>query len=271
MEELISSGIITPDGQIVVLEGWIGAAIAGLAAIASSIIASSSSKKQTNKTAAANMQLAEYQAEKNEALIDKQNAYNAPKAQMGRFSEAGLNPNLIYSQGNPGNQASPARYDAPTVDYHFTPFQIPEVLGMYQDFEMKQAQIENINASTDNVNERTINESLRHELMSLAGKKGALDLETKSILAPYQRAIGKIQYQKAGLDVQKLMNSFQQQNLNIKQTELRNENLRMQNTFQRYEEQFRKMGITSSDHILVRVLTRMLNKAGIDVMDYLKP
>ena len=32
-----------------------------------------------------------------------QNEYNSPQAQMKRFEEAGLNPALIYSQGNPGN------------------------------------------------------------------------------------------------------------------------------------------------------------------------
>lgn len=37
------------------------------------------------------------------AFWNMQNAYNTPKAQMQRFAEAGLNPNLIYSQGNNGN------------------------------------------------------------------------------------------------------------------------------------------------------------------------
>lgn len=35
-----------------------------------------------------------------------QNAYNSPKAQMQRFDEAGLNPNLVYTQGNAGNAGS---------------------------------------------------------------------------------------------------------------------------------------------------------------------
>lgn len=32
-----------------------------------------------------------------------QNDYNSPQAQMKRFQDAGLNPHLIYGQGNPGN------------------------------------------------------------------------------------------------------------------------------------------------------------------------
>ena len=36
----------------------------------------------------------------------KQQEYNSPKNQMNRFTEAGLNPQLIYGQGTPGNAAS---------------------------------------------------------------------------------------------------------------------------------------------------------------------
>lgn len=41
----------------------------------------------------------------NQRLIKEQNAYNSPRSQMLRFQSAGLNPHLIYGQGNPGNQS----------------------------------------------------------------------------------------------------------------------------------------------------------------------
>lgn len=47
---------------------------------------------------------------------DAMNAYNAPAAQMARYSAAGLNPNLIYSQGTPGNQTSATPFMTPEVD-----------------------------------------------------------------------------------------------------------------------------------------------------------
>lgn len=50
-----------------------------------------------------------------EKLIDKQNAYNTPAAQMQRFSDAGLNPNLIYGLGSNGNQ--PASGSVAPVDF----------------------------------------------------------------------------------------------------------------------------------------------------------
>lgn len=49
------------------------------------------------------------QREANKATRDlwrEQAEYNKPINQMARYQEAGLNPNLIYSQGNPGNMTS---------------------------------------------------------------------------------------------------------------------------------------------------------------------
>lgn len=48
-------------------------------------------------------------ADTNEAnlrLWREQAAYNTPANQMARYQAAGLNPNLVYSQGNPGNMTS---------------------------------------------------------------------------------------------------------------------------------------------------------------------
>lgn len=57
-----------------------------------------------------NMDLAKFQAEANERLLQKQLDYDRPVNQMARFQEAGLNPHLIYGQGSPGNQGTPLRY-----------------------------------------------------------------------------------------------------------------------------------------------------------------
>lgn len=42
----------------------------------------------------------------NVAQWERQNQYNTPQAQMERYKAAGLNPNLIYSQGSSGNASS---------------------------------------------------------------------------------------------------------------------------------------------------------------------
>lgn len=68
----------------------------------------------------AQRELAEYQAQWSEQMWNRQNEYNTPSAQMERFKAAGLNPNLIYGQGNAGNaQGAPSYPDvkqtAPSV------------------------------------------------------------------------------------------------------------------------------------------------------------
>lgn len=45
------------------------------------------------------------QGRHNKSLARFQNAYNTPSAQMQRFRDAGLNPNLVYTQGSSGNMS----------------------------------------------------------------------------------------------------------------------------------------------------------------------
>lgn len=58
---------------------------------------------------AGNYLLAQDAWNKSVEMWDKTNAYNSPKAQMARFKEAGLNPNLIYGQMG-STTASPIEY-----------------------------------------------------------------------------------------------------------------------------------------------------------------
>jgi len=260
MEELISSGIITPDGQLVVLEGWIGAAIAGVAALVSAIIASSSSKKQTKATNQANLALAEHQMQANEKLVDKQNAYNSPIAQMTRYAGAGLNPNLIYGTGSAsaGNQAAPVKYEAPRIDEHFSPFQIPELLGMYQDFAMKKAQTENIEAATSLTMERNM-------LSKLAGRAGEFDLSAKRQLFPYQEDIMQSKQQQNRTTVNQLLETLKQTRLKEPMIGIQQNKATQDYLFSSLRNEWAKMGVTSSDNMFVRVFARMLDEGGFQL------
>lgn len=98
----------------------------------------------------ANRELAEYQYGKQLEMWHLQNQYNAPSAQMQRFKEAGLNPNLIYGQGNPGNASTLPQYQAPRMSpVNYMPNDVPNVLSMFQDYQMKQAQTDNLRAQND--------------------------------------------------------------------------------------------------------------------------
>lgn len=96
------------------------AIIAGVAAIASSIIGSRSANK-ANKRIADNQNDLNYKLfrEQNaftQQMADKQNAYNTPLAQRRRFEEAGLNPALMLGQFNAGQaEAVTSATPAPAV------------------------------------------------------------------------------------------------------------------------------------------------------------
>lgn len=145
-------------GPLAIL-GAVGAAT-GLAGSAASYFG----QKSTNKT---NIKLAEQGRQHDVDMWNKQNAYNTPEMQMQRYKEAGLNPNLIYGSGqaSAGN-ASPAQ-KAPIAETSnamatFGQNQLIPVLSQYNDWQVKKAQIRNIEEETNN--KTMTNEILSHSL-----------------------------------------------------------------------------------------------------------
>ena len=122
---------------------------AGIAAVSSGIQAGSQAGQN-----AADRQFTEkmYNTQRQHALEDRdwQAAYNAPSAQMQRYMDAGLNPNLIYGKVNTdapavrssqvGNFSQPAPQwgNMGTASIH-----------AFQDTQLKQAQTDNVKALTE--------------------------------------------------------------------------------------------------------------------------
>lgn len=93
-----------------------------------------------------------YDLQRGHALQDwnMQNAYNTPAAQMGRYRDAGLNPNLIYGQSNEAGvvrstDAKSWNPQAPDMSGFGT------VMDKYFNTQMKEAQINNARAINDNL------------------------------------------------------------------------------------------------------------------------
>lgn len=103
---------------------WIPLAIAATQ-VASNIIANKHAanvaKRNTNLTIRENKIQAEKAYNIQEQGIKEMNKYNSPSEQMERFRKAGLAPQLIYSQGNAGNQSRIAEYQAAKTDYNYQP------------------------------------------------------------------------------------------------------------------------------------------------------
>lgn len=121
------------------MPGWIvPLASAAVGAIGSWLFA--------DKQAKSNARLAQFQNSQNLKYQAQQNEYNSPEQQMARFKSAGLNPNLIYGQGNPGNQSAPVHYpDVKPADYQKV---MDNFVPAMNQTAMTQAQTQAINAKT---------------------------------------------------------------------------------------------------------------------------
>lgn len=93
----------------------LGGIAAGVGALASGVAGGLMNKTAQRDANKVNIQLAREQQQFAQKMIQQQNEYNTPVAQMQRYAQAGLNPNLVYSQGNPGNQTSIPSYQRADV------------------------------------------------------------------------------------------------------------------------------------------------------------
>lgn len=116
-------------------------------------------RQNTDKTIAANKAEAELAYKRNLEMWNLQNAYNDPKAQMARYQGAGLNPNLMYGQGNSGNANTPPAYQPPHIQYQYQAGKygaaaasvIPMMMNVgewVQNMRIKEAQLKGIQTET---------------------------------------------------------------------------------------------------------------------------
>jgi len=129
-----------------------------------SFINNYAAKQAQERENKANRQMAEYQYSKDLEMWNRQNEYNNPQSQMERFKAAGLNPNLIYGQGNAGNASTLPKYSAPTIKKRAGLPDIQGVIPAYQDYELKQAQTDNVTANTRLQEEKATSEAVNRAM-----------------------------------------------------------------------------------------------------------
>lgn len=98
-------------------------------------------------------------------IFDRDAAYNSPAAQMARFKEAGLNPNLIYGQGTSGITSGTAVQASGNIQKPDIIAGIMESVMMGKELEYKDAQIDNIRANTEFINTRGGTEEFKQKRM----------------------------------------------------------------------------------------------------------
>lgn len=109
-----------------------------------------------------------------------QNAYNTPSAQMERLRRAGLNPYTLNASADPGNAgavSSPDMNTPDTIGYssashpgmseNMPELQLDSVVTKFFDAQLRQKQIQRMDAEIENIRQDTVNKSKNFDLMSL--------------------------------------------------------------------------------------------------------
>lgn len=166
------------------------------ASVADSAMNTMGSVKNTEMTIKANRELAEYQYGKQLEMWNLANQYNSPAQQMKRFKEAGLNPNLIYSRGEPGNSPNVLpQYQSPRVEYKYDYNQrLGNAISRYQDTKMRSAQINNVETLTRAQEEEII-------LKKLAQKRGLTQWEREKFDLEFEKEVRQTKMDKLQADL----------------------------------------------------------------------
>lgn len=116
-----------------------------------------------NRQAIAYRRAAADQHKYNMELMKYQLDYNTPKNQMARYKEAGLNPNLVYNQGNPGNmQSAPSYPDIKVPDYQAVTSGLGSQLA---DLSVKAGQAKLLSTQADLNKVKTDESAVKQDLM----------------------------------------------------------------------------------------------------------
>lgn len=229
-----------------------------------------------------------YQMQRNDALADwmRNNAYNTPEAQMQRFKQAGLNPNLIYKQTN---EAAPVR-STDVKSWNPTPPQFDlgaiaqsalfagvdlrqreaNVQNTEEAVRLNQARIKETEARTAGLIEGTLKTSQQNKRYNeiVDSQLSVMKANVNRQLAETNQTITKTDQMKALFTT-----GLQQAVLEVEKTRLGNaktqaerslilqniENAKKDGELKRLDIELKKMGIMPGDNLFMRILGRQLS------------
>ena len=181
----------------------VAAAIGAAGSIASSIGASQRQKKVNQQNYAWNAAEAQKQRDFQERMWNAANVYNSPLAQMNRFKEAGLNPNLIYGQMGSTNAGVPSGAKGSA---NAEVGQGPQIFSDAMQGFVKSAMAHNVqHAQIDNINQDTANKSVDN-LLKL------LKLDTDQVRNKYEKEVYQFNLQSAQENARKAMHEANRAN-----------------------------------------------------------
>ena len=268
-----------------------GAALGAGSQLAGGLINSAAQQRANDQNLVFSREM--YERQRRDALEfwNMQNTYNSPANQMARFREAGLNPNLIYGQGNNGNAGTistpdvqPVNFRASTPGDGLASAGLTFLNSMY-DLRIKGAQADNLETQNEVIQQDAKLRAVQvaagltrngREMLGLS-----LDSELYSTNADLQRE--RLRQTKVTTDIALRRDEREavMQSSNLREAAQRIINMRMQaaqssaerarilesvqqikrsNILQDLEIQLRKRGITWNDPMYARVAGRIIGE-----------
>lgn len=237
------------------------AGIAGASALAGAGISAAGAAQANRRGVALTREMRQSDIE----MWHKANAYNSPIQQMQRLREAGLNPNLIY-----GNGATHTAQQAPSA-------KVPEIqnelasmgqlnavpiLSMYQDMQVKKAQMDNLKKQMEYTDSKIINEGLKAISTSVNTEKNQFSLGQARRLADSQFETAMANLDKIRQDVnlkmvqQRLSQEFQPYKIAESNTRTQNylEDTKLKRLENQLQSELKPYGITPNDNMFWRLI-----------------
>lgn len=245
----------------------------GVAANAASKRAAKTAQQNTDSTIAANKAMAEYSYSKDLEMWNKANEFNSPESQMLRLKQANLSPNLVYGQGAIGNaSAQLPKFNAPDIEYGYKPEMsfgqsigqtLPDMLSKFQDFAMRQSQIDSIKAQTRATDQGTTNAGITEGILSseregAPTRVGLFELERQKRQRENRIGDTSEAWQLSTIEERarsgNLMNQRLDQELGLgkKRSLIMDEDL----AIKKFQNEWAKEGVTGHDNLFMRMLVR---------------
>lgn len=248
----------------------IGGAIQAIGNIAGQFISNAGSARQNRKN-----------REWQEEMWNKNNEYNKPIMQMARFKEAGLNPHLIYGQGNSGNSGGPPSLppQRPEGQLNFG-----DAIASYVANRKQQTEIDNMKKAQEVMEaDKTLKDAQTVNTLSGSAKTQQETAQASELFdTVYSQAQANLrnttlQTSKIQADIDSTLQSTrlsQAQQAQVKQSieesRSRIQSMKVDNNMKGVETEIkkvelglRKAGINPNDPAWMRILGRVMDESGL--------
>lgn len=177
------------------MPAWFAAAAPILGAVAQQAAQSGAGLIGQKKQYKFNKRLAQFQHTKNMELLKYQLDYNSPEAQMARFKEAGLNPNLVYDKGDAGNMSQAPKYpEIAPVDVQ-SAYKIEDLILKVNQAKLMQSQRDLTNTKVD---ESTVKQDLMKAQTALTAANPYMKKEYVNAMVLNLTSIARLKENEAG-------------------------------------------------------------------------